>query len=67
MAGASLFAFPFILSMYHYDGWLYLMMDGYIMYGGWFHLFYCTLYHGSEEEDVFLFLHMYILLAFHTL
>ena len=25
------------------------------------------LYHGSNEDDVFLFLHMYILLAFHTL
>ena len=67
--------------MDHSDGWLYfmmdvisfmmdvisLLMDGCIMYGGWFHLFYCTLYHGSEEDDVFIFLHMYILLAFHTL
>ena len=49
--------------------WMFisLMMDGYIMYGQWFHLFYYTLYHGSKEEDVFLHLHMYILLAFHTL
>ena len=53
-----------------YDGWLSftmiiisLLMDECIMYGGWFHLLYCTLYHGSEKDDVFLFLHMYILLS----
>ena len=53
-----------------YDGWLSftmvvipLLMDGCIMYGIWFHLFYCTLYHGSEEDDVFIFLCMYILLS----
>ena len=41
MARASLFAFPFILSMYHYDGWLYFMMDVYIFYDGWmYHVCY---------------------------
>ena len=30
----SLSAFPSILSMYHYDGWLYFMMDVYIFYDG---------------------------------
>ena len=34
MARASLSAFPFILSLYHYDGWLYFMMDVYIIYDG---------------------------------
>ena len=49
--------------------WIFIsfMMDGFIFYGGCFHLFYYTLYHESEEDDVFLFLHMYILLAIHTL
>ena len=49
--------------------WMFIsfMMDGYIFYGGCFHLLYRTLYHGSEEDDVFLFLHMYILVAFHNL
>ena len=42
----------------------FFLMDGYIMYGGWFHLFYCTLYHGFEDDDVSLFLHMHILLSF---
>ena len=44
MAGISLSVFPFILSLYHYDGWLYLMMDVYIFYDGMVDGFiYCIL------------------------
>ena len=61
VVGASLSTFPFILSMYHYDGWLYFMMDGYIMYGGWFHLFYCTCIMDSMRM---MYLYFYICIFF---
>ena len=50
------------------DVWLYLLMDivsllmyGHIMYDAFIYLLY--LFHGSEEDDVISYLHMYILLS----
>ena len=63
-------ALIFILLMDHYDGWLYFMMGVYIFYdGSIYHVWWMVsfillyLYHGSEEDDVFIFLHMYILFS----
>ena len=53
--------------------YIYFMMDVYSYYDGWrYHVWWMVsfillyLYHGSKDDDVFLFLHMYIRLAFHT-
>ena len=66
MVGAFLSTFTFILFMDHYDGWLYFMMDvisfmmdGCIMYGGWFHLFYCTCIMDPKRMMYFWFSYVY--------
>ena len=54
MAGASLFAFPFILSLYHW--WMVISYDGCLYHVWWMVLFILLyLYYGSEEDDVILF------------
>ena len=65
----SWLAFTFTMFLDYYDGWLDFMIDvlslwmyGCIRYVIKFHLFYCTLYHGFQD-DVSLSLHMYILLS----
>ena len=47
-----LVCFSFRAIVVYYNGWLYL-------YDGLFHLWYCTLSHGSKRDDVIYFYKLY--------